>query len=1060
MPSAAQWGSDGCLHRSQGVSVVLRKRLVRATITVAAVLATVVVAAPARATTIDVGVTATVSVTTSTPNPNDGLDGAFGGAPTTLLQGLLCPLVTSVSGTTISVPGVGQLVDELAGIVCAISVIGYVYRTTYYPASGPPIVKYTRALLGVPALIDVDGTGLPDFTGVVGLALPGLSLQISRSLFFPASARVTIEAVAIVPGAASTYVGFGEDGSAAGTANDWRATLTLAGLSASTADLNLNVSTNTPPSSLAALGEMFSGPDPDAPDHVYRGNAAFSPVPASVNTHLIASQDRQEVVVSSTPTTLTANVDVLSPGRVQNVRAVADKLPTSIDVVHTTAGGTETTTYDANAPIAKLTGAYHDTVNGNLVTAAALDAWGVPEHIAFEQTAERTTVGATSGKIDRIQARFARGSDVGPLDPGTTPFARFHRTTASDFTAALQVSDLKSVSINQSAPYGGELVFAVAPGLFPFTADDDTTSTHLEGSLSNLPADTTVSVDLANGKVTFDGHGTGIAKIALKATRPVPFFAKATRVEATLEGLPALETVDIKQVDGSVTASASNPLGTITLLASDGSGAPPLVGSGAQYDDTVSLWRAFLRINGLKSVGFQGNPVVGDVQTSQSQFFTVKGNTSGITFDGTISNLPAHMTFAMKPGSGGSKVVDFDSHGESITKITANGTGLPAPAGMPNFEAVVEGLPSHLTVTLPAGDGDVVFDAHGNHIGRVYAQAWGGAKASIPATEQKLEYVAGQHVAANLLSIGNAEVSTTASPFRIKYDIAAQPLDFLVQAPNVNLTGSVVDPQPATVRFQPFDKDTDGEGGVKINYNVDPGNHTGDGSIDHIAVTATIGSTYIHANVANIPANLDICLQTDEGTLCKPWWTPGVQGYTVVPPGFAAHFFPTDLTGNVPSSPVVVNGRVCPDIPDANGCNNAGQRDKHVVIDDLKFKTLEAAFGSHDEGCDIACGSVWAEASTYGPGSPSEGDHVNGRVRYWDGGDNGDTSLIDLDLTPDSSFIALNKLFFFLHYDAFSTDPLDWASSGTLTCGDDPNLTIGLNNLPDPDILNGTFGVC
>jgi hypothetical protein len=379
---------------------------------------------------------------------------------------------------------------------------------------------------------------------------------------------------------------------------------------------------------------------------------------------------------------------------------------------------------------------------------------------------------------------------------------------------------------------------------------------------------------------------------------------------------------------------------------------------------------------------------------------------------------------------------------------------------MPNFETVVENLPSHLTVTLPAGTGNVVFDAHGNHIGRVYAQAWGSTKASIPATQQKLEYVEGQHVAANLLSIGSAEVSTTASPFRIKYDIAAQPLDFLVRVPDVDLTGSVVNPQPATVKFQPFDKATNGEGGVKINYNVDPGNHTGDGSIDHIAVTATIGSAYIHTNVANIPANLDICLQTDEGTLCKPWWTPGVQGYTVVPPGFAAHFLPTDLTGHVPSSPVVVNGRVCPDIPDANGCDNAGQRDKHVVIEDLKFKTLEAAFGSHDEGCDIACGTVWAEASTFGPGSPPEGDHVNGRVRYWDGGDNGDTSLVDLDLTPDASFIALNKLFFFLHYDAFSTDPLDWASSGTLTCGDDPNLTIGLNNLPDPDILNGTFGVC
>jgi hypothetical protein len=1044
---------------------MLGKTLRRAAVAAAASTAAVVVSLPAaaQAQSYDIEATATASVSpTATPNPDDGLDGAFGGSPTTLLQSILCPIVTAVSGATTDIPGVGPILDQLPGIVCAINVAGYVYRTTYLPPTGPPVVRYTKALVGVPALIDVDGQGLPDFTGLIGIALPGLSLQLSRSLLFPASARVSIEAVAIVPGVPDTYVGFGEDGLAAGTAKHWKAALTVAGLTSTTADLKLAIDTLYPPSTLSALGEMFSGPDPDAPDRTYRGNAAFTPVPASLTTEIRASQGRQQVIVGSTPTKLTANVDVLSPGRAQNVNLVADQLPSSIDVVHQSSGSTDTTTYDADAPISKLTGRYHDTVDGDLATAAALDAWGVPAHIKFEQAAATTSVAATQGgKFDRVQARFAQGSEVDPLDAGLAPFARYHRTTTDKFTAAVQLSDLKSVSINQSTPYGGELVFANAPGLFPFTADDDTSTLHLEGSLSNLPLDTTVTADVDNGTVTFDGHGTGIDKIALKATRPTPFFASASRLEATLEDLPALETVDVKQVDGSVTASASSPLGAISLLASNGAGAPALSGSGAQYDDSPGLWRAFLRMSGLKSVSFQADPVVGDVQTSQSQFFTVKGNTSGLAFDGTISNLPAHMTLGMGPGAGGTKVVDFNSHGESITKITASGTGLPAPAGMSNFESTIEGLPSHLTVTLPSGSGNVVFDAHGDHIGRVYAQAWGGAKASIPANQQKLEYVEGQHVAANLLSIGNAEVSTTASPFRIKYDIAAQPLDFVVQVPDVDVTGSIVNPQPATVKFQPYDKDTDGEGGVAVAYNVDPVNHTGDGSIDHITMTATIGSAYIHANVANIPANLDICLQTDDGTLCRPGYVPATAtGRTVVPPSFAMHFFPTNLEGNVPASPVVVNGRICPETPDAGDCAAAGQSTPHVIIDDLSFKTVEAAFGSHDEGCDVACGSVWAAANTRGPGSPSEGDHINGRVRYWDGEDNGDTSLVDLDLTPDDSFIALDHLFFFLHYDAISLDPLSWTSSGSLTCGADPNLTIGLNNLPDPDLLNGTFGVC
>lgn len=1032
-----------------------------------AVVTVVMLRVPASAQTIDAGGSASASVSTSvTPNttPSGGLAGAFSGAPTTLLQGLLCPIVTGLSGLTTNVPGVGVLVDQLAAVICAINIAGYVYRTTYLPPTGPPIVRYTRALAGLPTILDVNGDGLGDFSGTLGLnvTLNGITLAVQRSLFWAPTARVSIEAIAIDPAAANTYVGFGLDGTAVGTPSSWQAKLSILGLSASTVDLGLDIKANNPQTSLAAIGEMFSGANPDVPDKIYRGRANFAPVPATFKTEIRASQARQEVIVNSTPTTLTANVGIITPGREQNVDMVADQLPTSIDVVHNTSGASDTTTYDASGPITKLTGAYHDKVNGNIVTAAAIDAWGVPAHISFDQTGDRTSVGATQGgKFDRVQARFAQGSDVGALDPGTSPFARYHRTSANAFTAAVQLSDLKSVSINQSAPYGGELVFATAPGLFPFTADDDTTSTHLEGSLSNLPLDTTVTADLDNGTVTFDGHGTGIDEIKIKATRPTPFFAKATRLDATLDNLPALETVNFKQVNGSVTASATAPLGTISLLASDGTGAPSLVGSGATYDDTSSLWRAFLRISGLTSVSFQADPVVGDVQTSQSQFFTVKGNVSGLTFNGTIDQLPAHMTFSMQPNGSGANVVDFNSHGQAIDHINVNGDGLPAPTGMPKFEATIDHLPSHLTLTLPKDSGNVVFDAHGDHIDRVYAQAWGSTKAAINPARQRLEYVDGEHVAANLLGVGNAEVSESAAPFRIKYDINSTPLDFLVHVSNADVSGTISNPQPATVKFQPFDKSTDGEGGVKVNYNVDPLNHTGDGSINQIALDASIGSAFIHATVDHIPANLNVCVQTDQGNLCKPGWTPGVQGYTVVQPSFAAQFLPTDLTGHVPATPVVVNGIVCTKLSTLNDCQNAGSHDQHIIIQDLAFKTVEAAFGSEDDHCSIACGQIWAEANTFGPGSPSEGDHITGSVRYWDGsGDNGGDPKIDLELAAPDDFMAFNKLFFWLHYHVGDIPTIVYATSGTFTCGAHPHLTIGIDSFPDPDILDGTFGVC
>jgi hypothetical protein len=1043
---------------------MVRKTFERAVMVVvtAVTLAVASQVTPAQAAVVSAPATSPAAIVPTVTPSSTPLADAFGSAPTTILQNLLCPIVTGLAGATSSIPGVGAIVDILPKVVCAISVVGYVIKSTYLPPTGPPIIKYTRALAGVPTLLNVDGQGLlPDFIATLGvnLTLNGINFNVARATF-PASGRVSIEAIAIDPAAPSTFVGFGEDGTANGTANNWTAKVSVLGIGADTVDLGLDISTSGQPSSLAVLGELFSGP-PDSPDHVYRGNASFSPVPAKFSPELRLSQGRQEVLVTSPPTTLTAKVTILSPNREQTVDLTADQLPSMIDIVHN-AGTSDTTTYDASGSIAKLTGAYHDKVGGNIVTAAALDVWGVPTHLSFDQTGDTTSLSAGSGQIDRVQARYAQGSDVDALDPGTGPFARYHRTTASAFTADVQVSALKSLSFKQSAPYGGELVFGTAPGSFPLTAQDDVSGLHVDGSLSGLPADTTVSLDPDNGVVTFDGHGTGINQIYLKATRPTPFFTRATRLEATLQNLPALETVNVLQSNGGVTATASAPLGTITLLASDGSGAPSITGSAASYEDTSSLYRAFVRLTGLTSVSFQPSPLTGDIQTANPQFLTVHGNVSGISFDGTIDQLPAHLTFSMQPGSGGSNVIDYDSHGQTINTITASGNGLTALPGMPNFEAKIVDLPSHLTVTIPAAGGNVTFDAYGAHITRVYAQAYGSSKITVDPTRQLLSYSDGQHIAANLLGVGSAEFGTSSSPIHIKYDIASIPLDYSVTTSDVDLSGTIKNPQPATITITPHDPAVGGENGITAQYNVDPANHSNaDGSIDSISLAGTIGSSYLNATIANIPANLNICIQTAKGTLCRPTWTPGVEGETLEPPDFAMHFFPTDFSGHVPATPVVVNGTVCPDQSNSNNCLDLGENQKRIVINDLSFKTVEAAFSSHDEGCDVACGAVWAEASTYGPGSPSEGDHITGRVRYFDGdGDIFPDPKVDLNLAAPDSFLALNRLFFWLHYDAISTTPLEYATSGTLTCGTDPHLIIGINNFPDPDLLSGIFGIC
>src|SRR5690349_18393319 len=134
-------------------------------------------------------------------DPTGPLATAFGNSPLRLLQNLLCPVVTGVADITHPVPVVGPIVDALPAIVCSIGVLGYVYKTTYYPPSGPPVVRYTEALATVPTPLDVDGAGLlPDFYGTLTANLPpnGLNLQIQRQLGFPVNARVSIEAIALL----------------------------------------------------------------------------------------------------------------------------------------------------------------------------------------------------------------------------------------------------------------------------------------------------------------------------------------------------------------------------------------------------------------------------------------------------------------------------------------------------------------------------------------------------------------------------------------------------------------------------------------------------------------------------------------------------------------------------------------------------------------------------------------------------------------------------------------------------------------------------------------------
>ncbi|HEX6388869.1 MAG TPA: hypothetical protein VFZ89_05475 [Solirubrobacteraceae bacterium] len=1034
----------------------------------AATIVCALAAAPAQAASsnerllsLDVNVNVTVGnlltpITSLVPGtgPASSLQDAFTRSPTNLVTALACPIANTVADATQTIPGVGEVTNQLSAVLCALNVLGYAYRTTYIPPSGPPQVRYFRAVAAVPAPLDVDGNGLPDFTGMLSPSLTplGAGLTINR-LSFPANAKVSIEAILLNPASPNSYVGFGEDGTTAGTAGSWQGNVGVFGISPTTTDLGLVISSSNNPSSLGVIGEVFSGTNPDAPTKISRGNVNFTPVPSTLTTEVRLSQGRQQAIVTSAqPSKVVGDVDLIQPGDEKNIDLTIDKLPSSVDVTHQTTGdGHENTTYVANAPIGSLTARYHDRAGSAIETAAALDATNVPAGIAVDQFDGQTSVGATTGAFGSVEARFAKGGELPPIGAGSGPYVNFHRETTSKLSGGVRLTNLKSVAFNASGPYTGDIQFSEPLPPLQLSAKDDVSGITATGALTGMPLHTTVTADVPNGVFSYDGHGQGITQIALSAKKATgTFFTRASRLDATIDNLPAANTFNVKQEDGKVGVAATNPVGTITVLASDGSDAPAVNGSYAWYEDTPARYRAFARIANLTGLSFSADPIAGSIDTALPQVLNLHGETNGITADGVIDKLPAHVGFSMSGGT--TKVIDYNSNGQQIDKITLDASGIPGlPNGASKFHGEIHKLPSHMALTLPPSGGTITLNSFGQHIERVLAQVYETSPATAGAGRQLLEYdEPDKQITADLHNVGNFSLTPGTSPLFVSYDISHDPLDAKVTLNGgTYINGTISNPQPASLTVTPSD------GVFKTGYHVNPTgpNYQFPGKIDQIFVE-TNAAGYIGATLDNLPANLDICAQTHEGSECKPTWVPeaGTQvpaddeTYTMNPALVAIQLLPKDINGGVPTDRLTVNGQICPSDSDKAACVNGTGDSDRIVIENLKFNEIEVAGGFKEDDCGFAdlCGRAWAAFGT-------NSDHINGRVVYYESGD--DDRMIEFN-SPENTFLAAFQKFFFLHYHLQSTDPIKTGSSGSITCGD-PKPNLIYDTFLNFDFLNG-----
>jgi uncharacterized membrane protein len=1165
--------------------------------------------------------------TPALPGPATSLSDAFSKSAPAFAQALLCPTANTVKTVTSTVPGVNTLTDQLANLLCAIGVVGYAYRTTYYPPAGPPQVRYYHALAGVPALLDVDGNGLPDFTGLVSTALtiPGIQLGITR-IGIAESARVKVEAVFMDPFDPMTWVGVGEDGSLTGTAKYWRTAIGAFLSSGTSVDLELSLFAQYAPPSLAAMGEAFFGGNPDAPTSIDAGTMSFAPVPVNFSTRLrIGPSSQQANITSTIPTTLSAHVQAIKPGNEKDVDVLIDQLPTSVEITHQTTNGHEIVNYSANAAIAHVLGAYHELAGTSILTAAQLDISDLPSALTFDQFDGKTVVNVPSGSIGLVEARYATGQDVPASPAGTSPYVAFHRFSSSRLTAGLRFANLKSVSFDQTGPYVGDVVFSTAPGFIPLSFVDDVSGITATGHLSNLPAHITVTIDLANGKVVFDGHGTGIHEIAVSATKNAgTFFTRASRIDLTIVDLPALDTINFKPDGTSASFTPSAPIGSVSLLASDGTGAPAVSGDYASYEDTPSLYRIYLQMLSIAGFSFATSPtltatlktgtslpmtlfahvadaalthdlmfngtiknlpttitvtadldngqliynasdtideihvtatdslanffaranrldldikglpltntitfkpsgqqvnftpsapidsvsllasdgsnapsVTGDyasyedtpslyriylqmvgisglsfsappdgalsatIKTNSPQVMNLFAHVAGVGYDitatGSIDKLPSWIDFSVADGSGGSKVIDYNTHGQVIDHITLDASGLPLPFNANTAHVQIDHIPSHLTVTIPASGGTAVFDPHGDHINRVLVQAYpqaNGPHNSVAGHQTAYANLNTGQFTADIQNIGLTKFSTGTSGINIQYDISSAPLDFRFTTEDGTqyFGGQISNPEPATITVDTSNR-------TEINYQVNPSssNFTGNGEINEIDVETNLAG-YLDVALQHIAPKLHICFDSGGSKPCKPGFVPQSSfqdsdgdNHNMPAALFDFQLVPTALNGSAWPTRFQLDGTYCFSETDAATCLDSGQKKERIVINDLEFGKIAAGAGYTEDGCTLCtAGRVYGYFDT-------DNTNISGDVKYFKDGDDGPFVHYHTDTASDG--IAAQNLFLFVDFCIVCVDETNvlLITGGSFTCNGDPHMDIDIPVFDDIDVLSGSF---
>ncbi|WP_320672710.1 hypothetical protein [Patulibacter defluvii] len=866
-----------------------------------------------------------------------------------LLKDVLCPPVGEVDELVSGVPGLQDLTGILETGACNLDVLDYSYHTEFRRPDGSLAVKNVPAIVNVPTFLDVDDKPGAEFVATIRvLGIDQMVVQIDRvgplladGVLKPLPASV--EAIIADPSKGSLprkRIAYGFDAKESSAPTQWETVLRLTDVFGSPDPLKLGVDFNQTGATgpVAVTGEIYN---PDASRLGRRdrmgGAVRFQQPPARASVDF----ELGSRVVAHLRTTTSTKVDVLA--RLQEnddetrIEASIDQLPRQVDIAFSQPGPDQMRIdYDAISPIAALDARYtkrkgapeYDTVT----TTAEAHVRDLPQGLTVEQTGpEDFRFSTRGGKIGAIEAAFAQnGAPITESEPGD--YVKVVQD-GSYTSLAARLLGLERARFSGASPMTIEAT--VQPG--PVRASVHTPDLDAEATIRDLPHELRLILDLEKPRIVYDGDGSGIDEINVRAQSAKPLFGRATHLDATVKGIPATMQLDLKQSGDDVEFVTDNPIGSIQLLASDGHAESlPAGQQGVIYRDQEDRWLIFGRIFGLRQVKLRTEPLKVLVRAGEGKPFsadaTVRQPGDDLDVHASIENLPRRVEVGLTQDQAAGTSIVYDAD-QPIGRIVLEGQNLELLDRADDFRVAVNDVPAHFEAKLPES-GALVEASAIDPIGEIKIQLADGGFEELPPGRDGAIYLDTDTrfaITAKVSHLRGLKVVTDPLP-EISLDLpdAPNPFDFKIERrkfpdePIEYFRGTIDRPQ----RDTKIKLETDPQ--VRLDYGAG-------GAIDTIALESNVGSLgLIDATLQNLPRALKVCF--DSGPGCKRPESPDDDALVsaAIDDDDASH------------GPIVLNGLICMS-PDSDvDCRNPSLRKTFVTFENLSVR--EFAFDAVSDG--------------------------------------------------------------------------------------------------------------